>query len=201
MDRRPGIVFSIRGVLLGLVLVVAAPGFLLAQFPVPTQSTKEDPEPAQIHELVSKYCRLDYEGARLDAKAWPKFEPIVWWKSNPAFTQIDVVARYTVDIPPDATKGKYVVTVHYRLLGTYDLTTGYVRELEVSNQNVDFLVSTENLEWRIADAENTSPHLSRAAMLSWLNQQISTTEDAAAKARLQDALKQLQAQSASPFAK
>jgi hypothetical protein len=194
-------VFSIRHFLLGLVFVIAAPCLLLAQFPVPTQTTKEDPEPAQIHELVSKYCRLDYEGARLDAKAWAKFEPIVWWKSNPAFTQIDVVARYSVDIPPDATKGKYVVSVHYRLLGTYDLATGYVREPQVSNQSVDFLVSSENLEWRIADAENTSPHLSRAAMLSWLNQQISTTEDAAAKSRQQDALTQLQSQSASPFAK
>jgi hypothetical protein len=194
-------VFSIRRVLLGLALVVAAPGFLLAQFPVPTQHVSEDTEPAQIHELVSKYCRLDYEGARLDPQTWPKFEPIVWWKSNPNYTQIDVVARYSVDIPPEASKGKYVVTAHYRLLGTYDLKTGYVREPEVSNQNVDFLVSLENLEWRIADAENTSPHLSRAAMLKWVNEEINTTQDKEAKVRLQDALKQLQAQSASPFAK
>ena len=193
--------FSIRRVLLGLALVVGAPGLLLAQFPVPTQHVTEDTEPAQIHELVSRYCRLDYEGARLDSQARPKFEPIVWWKSNPAYTQIDVVARYSVDIPPESTKGKYVVTVHYRLLGVYDLTTGYLRELQVSNQNVDFLVSLENLEWRIADAENTSPHLSRAAMLKWLDQQINTTQDNAAKLRLQDALKQLQAQSGSPFAK
>lgn len=193
--------FSIRHVLLGFAFVIAAPGFLLAQFPVPTQHVTEDTEPAQIHELVSKYCRLDYEGARLDSQAWPKFGSIVWWKSNPDYTQIDVVARYSVDIPPDATKGKYVVTVHYRLLGVYDLTTGYVREPQVSNQNVDFLVSSENQEWRIADAENTSPHLSRAAMLNWLNKQISTTQDQAATARYQDALKQLQSQSASPFAK
>ncbi|MGD0931897.1 MAG: hypothetical protein ABR902_14700 [Candidatus Korobacteraceae bacterium] len=193
--------FSICRVLLGLALVVGAPGFLLAQFPVPTQTTKEDPEPAQIHELVSKYCRLDYEGARLDAQAWPKFEPIVWWKSNPNYTRIDVVARYSVDLPPEASKGKYVVSVHYRLLGTYDLTTGYVREPQVSNQDVDFLVSSENLEWRIADAENTSPHLSRAAMLNWLNRQITTAPDQAAKTRYEDALKQLQAQSGSPFAK
>jgi len=194
-------VFSISRILLGLALVIGAPGFLLAQFPVPTQHVTEDTEPAQIHELVSKYCRLDYEGARLDPQAWPKFEQIVWWKSNPSYTQIDVVARYGVDIPPDVTKGKYVVTVHYRLLGTYDLKTGYVREPEVSNQNVDFLVSLDNLEWRIADAENTSPHLSRAAMLKWLNDQINTTQDNEAKVRMQDALKQLQAQSPSPFAK
>lgn len=194
---------SFRHILPAIALLLGAPSFLLAQFPVPTTHEPDNTEPAQIHELVSKYCRLDYEGARLDPQAWSKFEPIAWWKSNPNYTQIDVVARYSVDMPPapDTAKGKYVVTVHYRLLGTFDLTTGYVREPEVSNQNVDFLVTMENLEWRIADAENTSPHLSRAAMLKWLNQQTSTTQDQSAKARYQDALKQLQAQSASPFAK
>ncbi|MGA2902265.1 MAG: hypothetical protein ABSD98_00415, partial [Candidatus Korobacteraceae bacterium] len=134
-------------------------------------------------------------------QAWPKFQPLVWWTSAPSYTQIDVVARYSVDIPPEPKDGKYQVTVHYRLLGTYDLTNGYVPEPPGANQDVDFLVSSEKTEWRIGDAENTFPHLSRAAMLSWLNKQISTTQDPSAKARYQDALKQLQAQSASPFAK
>jgi len=37
--------------------------------------------------------------------------------------------------------------------------------------------------------------------LKWLNEQINMTQDTGAKVRLQDAVKQLQAQSASPFAK
>jgi len=194
-------VWLIRNALLAGVMLVSAPGFLLAQYSVPTEHSLEDTEPAQMHELVSKYCRLDYEGARLDAQAWPKFQPLVWWTSAPNYTQIDVVARYTVDMPSEAKNGKYEVTVHYRLLGTYDLTNGYVREPEGAIQNVDFLVTSENTEWRIGDAENTFPHPSRAAMLKWLNGKINTTQDVAAKARYQDALKQLQSQSASPFAK
>jgi hypothetical protein len=184
-----------------LIMSVVIPVLSRAQFPVPTNRGGEDAEPAQTRELVSRYCRLDYEGARLDPQAWPKFQPLVWWKSNPAYTQIDVVARYTVDLPPASDHSKYSVPVHYRLLGVYDVTTGYLREPDGSNQNVDFAVTTENMESRIADAENTSPHPSRAAMLKWLNEQIGATQDSATKTRLQNALQQLQAQSGSPFAK
>lgn len=193
---------STRRILLATALFIGAPGFLLAQFPVPNGKSLEDVEPAQIHELVSKYCRLDYEGATLDSQAWAKIQPLVWWKSNPDYSKIDVVARYQVDMPTASnTQGKFTATVHYRLLGTYDLTNGYVPEPPGTNQDVDFLVSSENTDTRIADAENTLPHPSRAAMLKWLNQKLGTAPDAAAKRRLQDALQQLQAQSASPFAK
>ncbi len=192
----------VPGLLLAVVLFIAAPGFLLAQFPMPNAKSLEDAEPAQIHELVSKYCRLDYEGATLDLQAWPKIQPLVWWKSRPEYSKINVVARYQVDMPvASGTQGKDAVTVHYRLLGTYDLTTGYVAEPPGSNQDVDFLVSSENTDTRIADAENTLPHPSRAAMLKWLNEKLSTAQDDASKKRYQDALKQLEAQSASPFAK
>jgi hypothetical protein len=174
--------------------------FALAQFPVNINHA-DDSQPAQIRELVSKYCRTEYEGARLDPQSWSKIQPLVWWRSSPEYTQIDVISRYTVDSEPVSNHGKYVVAVHYRLLGVYDLTTGYVPEPEVAAQDVSFTVTNENTEWRIADAENTFPHPSRAAMLKWLNDKLSSTQDEAAKVRYQQALKQLQAQSASPFAK
>ena len=193
-----------RAILLAVALIVCAPGFLLAQFPMPSKGSlsAEDAEPAQIHELVSKYCRLDYEGALLDGQGWAKVQPLVWWKANPEYSKINVVARYQVDMPTaSSTQGKFTTTVHYRLLGTYDLATGYVPEPPGSNQDVDFLISSENTGTRIADAENTLPHPSRAAMLKWLNEKLSTAQDDAAKRRYQDALKLLEAQSASPFAK
>jgi len=197
-------VLLIRAILLAVALIVVAPSFLLAQFPMPSKGSlsAEDAEPAQIHELVSKYCRLDYEGALLDGQGWAKIQPLVWWKSKPEYSKINVIARYQVDMPATtSSQGKVAVTVHYRLLGTYDLTNGYVTEPPGSNQEVNFLVSSENTGTRIADAENTLPHPSRAAMLKWLNEKLSTTQDDAAKRRYQDALKQLEAQSASPFAK
>ncbi len=192
----------IRSVLLAVAVLIGTPGFLSAQFSMPSKGSLEDSEPAQIHELVSKYCRLDYEGATLDSQTWPKIQPLVWWKSNHDYSKINVVARYQVDMPAaSTTAGKFTVTVHYRLLGTYDMTNGYVSEPPGSNQDVAFLVSSENTDTRIADAENTLPHPSRAVMLKWLNEKMSAAPDDAAKKRYQDALTQLQAQSASPFAK
>jgi hypothetical protein len=193
-------VLSFRRILLAVAFLINA-SFVLAQFPVDLNHPSNDAQPTQMRELVSKYCRLDYEGVSLDPQSWSKIQPLVWWKSSPEYTQIDVVSRYTVDSEPESKNGKYVAEVHYRLLGIYDLATGYVPEPGGATQDVSFLVTTENTEWRIADAENTYPHPSRAAMLKWLNDKISTTPDEAAKTRYQDALQQLQAQSASPFAK
>jgi hypothetical protein len=189
-----------RRVLLAVIFLINA-SFSLAQFPVNLNRAEEEAVPARMRELVSKYCRLDYEGARLDPQSWEKVQPLVWWRASPGYTQIDVISRYTVDSQPESSHGKYIVAVHYRLLGIYDLATGYVPEPEATTQDVSFTVTTENTEWRIADSENTSPHPSRAVMLKWLSDKISTTQDEAAKARYQDALRQLQAQSASPFAK
>ena len=193
--------FSIRRALIAAFFLVSTATLSLAQFPVPTQRPLEDETPVKMRELVARYCRLDYEGARLDPQAWEKFKPLVWWAEPPKYSQINVVARYVVDPEPVSRNGKYVVSVHYRLLGTYDLANGYVPEGPGSMQNVDFVVSPENTEHRISDAENTFPHPSRAAMLKWLNEQIAATQDAATKDRLQRALTEVQAQPASPFVK
>ena len=144
---------------------------------------------------------LDYEGARLDGQGWAKVEPLVTWRSNPDYAQINVISRYTVDADPTESHGKFTVTVHYRLLGSYNLVTGYVREPPNSVQQVSYVVSGTNGEWRILDSDNGLPHPSRAAMLKWLNDKLNATQDEPAKLRYQDALRQLQAQPASPFAK
>ncbi len=190
---------SFRRVVLSIAFLINA-SFLLAQFPVGINHS-DDSLPAQMRELVSKYCRTEYEGARLDTSSWSKIQPLVWWRSSPEYSQIDVISRYEVDSEPESSHGKYMVGVHYRLLGIYDMANGYVPEPAGATQDVSFTVTNENTEWRIADAENTYPHPSRAAMLKWLNDKIAGATDAAAKARYQEALKLLQAQSASPFAK
>ncbi len=174
---------------------------MFAQFPMPTQRPQEDMTGAQVRELVSKYCRLDYEGARLDPGSWSKFQPLVWWTSAPEVAKINVIARYSVDPEPIENHGKYSVTVHYRLLGTFDPALGYVREPEGSNQDVYYGVTQENTEWRIADSDNNLPHPSRGAMIKWLTQQIAAAKDEAMKGRYQSALDHIQQQSASPFAK
>jgi len=191
----------LRRSLLVLAFVVGSTRFAGAQMGLPLGHLEQDTKSADVRELVSKYCRLDYEGARLDGQGWSKVEPLVSWRSNPEYAEINVIARYTVDPEPASSHGKYTVTVHYRLLGSYNLTMGYVREAPNSVQDVQYAVTNTSGELRISDSENSLPHPSRAAMLKWLNDKLNAAQDEPAKIRYQNALRQLQAQPASPFAK
>ena len=193
----------IRRSLLSFAFVVGFACFLVAQstMPLPIGRVEQDTKSAEVRELVSRYCRLDYDAARLDGQGSAKIEPLVSWKSNPEFTEINVIARYTVDPEPTSSHDKYTVMVHYRLLGTYNLVTGYVPEPPGASQDVEYTVTDTNGNLRISDSANNLPHPSRAAMLKWLNGKLSATKDEQAKTRYQEALRQLLAQPASPFAK
>ena len=72
-------------------------------------------------------------------------------RTNREYTEINVISRYTVDPEPVENHGKYTVTVHYRLLGSYNLDIGYVREAPNSVQDVNYVVTGTNGEWRISD--------------------------------------------------
>jgi hypothetical protein len=182
---------SLRGFAVSLLFVLAAVCLSQAQFDMPLNHPGQDTTPQQVRELVSQYCRLDYEGARLDPKSWTKFQPLVWWKTNPDFAHIDVIARYIVEATPVVTHGKSTVKVQYQSLGQFEIGVGYSRQVETSKE-VEYAVTAENGEWRISDAEPNFPHVSRVAMLKWLNDQINTTQNPAAKDLYQEAMRQLQ---------
>jgi hypothetical protein len=169
--------------------------------PLPLGHVDQDTKSADVHELVSKYCRLDYEGARLDGQGWAKIQPLVSWHANPEYAEINVISRYEVETDSTANHGKYTVTVRYHLLGSYALSTGYVPEGPGSVQTVEYTVTDTNGDLRMTDSANSLPHPSRAAMLKWLNNKMSSAQDEPLQRRYQEALRQLQAQPASPFAK
>lgn len=184
---------SCRSFLFVLAVAVAAASSAPAQFGVPVGQRQQVEKSVEVRELVSKYCRLDYDGARLRTPDWPKLQPLVWWKSSPEYSQINVISRYTVEAEPTLNHGKYNVTVQYRLLGSFDLVTGYIHEPANSVQEVNYTVSAVNDEWRISEADNTLPHPSRIAMVKWLNEKAEATQDPSAKKLYEEALRQLQA--------
>lgn len=186
-------------VVLGMVLLASVGAS--AQFGVPLSHSDPKLEPVTVRELVARYCRLDYSGARLVASDWPKLETTVAWRTNPEFPLFMVTSRFDVDSDLGFEHGKYQVIVHYRLLGKYNLTEGYSEEAPNQIQNVLFTVAEVNGDWRITEIEPNYPHPSKAAALQWLNLQLSGTQDAVAKTIYQNALDQLQAQKASPLAK
>lgn len=165
-----------------------------AQFGVPLNRNDEKLEPVAVRELVARYCRLDYAGARLSPTDWPKLQPLVAWPANPDFSLMMVTSRFDVDADPVPQHGKYLVTVHFRLLGKYDMSEGYSQKPASAVEDVQFVVAEVNGDWRIAEAEPNYPHPSSSALLRWLNKNLDETQDPAAKVIYRQALERLQSQ-------
>ena len=109
-----------------------------------------------------------------------------------------VTSRFDLDQEPTLEHGKYMVTVHYRLLGKYDMAEGYSNDSANTVQDVNFVVSEVNDDLRIVDIEPSYPHLSRAAILQWLNKKLADDQDPASKVMYQHAVQDLQAPKSSP---
>ena len=171
-----------------------------AQFGIPTQLPKQTNE-AEVRNKVGQYCRLDYLGARLSDQDFQKLKPVVNWHSNPDFPLIDVVSRYDLGTNVTQEHGKWHVTVTYHLLGRFNLGQGYSTEVSGSNMEVGFTVQEINGELKVLDADPSYPHPSRAAMLKWLEDKQGAAPDPQTKIIYEHAIKDLSAQSGSPFAK
>jgi len=171
----------------------------LAQFGVPLNHTDPKLEPVTVRELVARYCRLDYAGARLNSTDWVKLQPLVAWQANPDYSLFMATSRFDVDTDLVPEHGKYQVTVHYRLLGKYYMSEGYSQESANQVEDVHYVVAEVNGDWRITEAEPNYPHPSRAAALQWLNKKLAEAPDPVAKTIYQHAVEQLQAQKATPL--
>ncbi len=185
-----------RSFLLFFVLTASA---AFAQFGIPTQLPKQTND-AEVRNKVGQYCRLDYTGARLTEPDFQKLKPVVNWPKNPDYPLIDVVSRYDVSTLR-SDHGKWTVTVTYHLLGRFNLGQGYSTEIAGSDKEVAFTVQDLNGELKVTDLDPNYPHPSRAAMLKWLQDKQGATSDPAVKVIYEHAIKELSAQSGSPFAK
>ena len=183
---------SKRVVFAVLALLLSAGIGAEAQFGVPLGRTDPKRESVAARELVARYCRVDYAGARLYRSEWPKIEPLVSWRSNPEFPLMMVTSRFDLDAEPTLEHGKYLISVHYRLLGKYDMAEGYSNESANKIQDVQFVVAEVNDDLRIIDIEPSYPHPSRAAVLQWLNKKLADDQDLASKTMYQHALQDLQ---------
>jgi hypothetical protein len=185
---------SVRTGIVLLTFVAAVVAAAEAQYGVPLNRNDEKLEPVTVRELVARYCRMDYAGARLNPADWPKLQPLVAWPANPDFSLMMVTLRFDVDAEPVPQRGKYLVTVHFRLLGKYDMAEGYSPRPASAVEDVQFVVAEVNGDWRITDAEPNYPHPSRSVLMQWLNKKLDETQDPAAKVIYRQAVEQLQAQ-------
>ncbi len=180
-------------------LLTAGTGF--GQFGIPTQIPKQTTD-ADIRNKVAQYCRLDYTGARLSDQDFQKLKSVVNWPKDPDYPLIDVVSRFDVGnsvAPPE--HGKWRVTVTYHLLGRFNLGQGYSTESAGTTRQVEFTVQDINGDLKVTDLDPNYPHPARAPMLKWLQEKDAAAPDPQTKVIYEQAIKDLSAQSGSPFAK
>ncbi len=137
--------------------------------------------------LLSNFCRLDFEGARLQAAGWNRMKPFTSLRSNPEFERIVVVLRYDVETVERPTE---TVRVIYKAVGSYSETEGYTAFS--ANDHVVFRTQEERGDLMVTEIAPAAPHVSPKAAIDWMNLRIrdsSTSE--IERAHLKEAIAEL----------
>jgi hypothetical protein len=178
MTRRLLCLFSL------FVLTSAAVAQLGAGVPLNTPSVIDTVTKKRI--LLSNYCRLDFEGARLRPDGWNRFRPYTSMPSNPDYSRIVIVTRYSVEAP----QGGALLYVSFQQVGYYDEVEGYVA-LPASDR-VEFHVEEHRDEVLVRNVSPGMPHVSPRAAIAWMNLRMadSKTSDVE-RGHLKEAVNQL----------
>lgn len=137
--------------------------------------------------LLSNYCRLDFDGARLQAAGWDRFKPFTSQHANPDFTRVIVVTRYDIESldRPDELR-----SASYQMVGYYQEGEGYTASS--SNDRVTFRVQEQNGNLVVTEVSSEMPHVSPHAAVTWMNQRLSDPKtNELARAQLTEAVNRL----------
>jgi hypothetical protein len=137
--------------------------------------------------LLSAYCRLDFEGVRLQADGWSRFKPHTSLRANPEFSRFVVVSRYDVEVTEPPTSR---VVVKYLAVGIYDLAEGYTPA--PSPALASFRVQEQSEALVITEFVPAEPHVSIRAALAWMNARLNDPKTAVwEQAHLRQAIAEL----------
>ncbi len=137
--------------------------------------------------LLASYCRLDFEGARLDPEGWARIKPYTSLRTNPDYQQVLIVSRYDVVPHPDQPS---TVTVNYRVLAIFDLNEGY-STLNM-NSAAEFRTQEQNDELLIVGMSSPLPRVSPQAAVNWMKARLADSQlPDSERIYMENALKQL----------
>jgi len=139
--------------------------------------------------VVSAYCRLDFQGARLSPEGWERIGPLTTFRENPEFNSFFIVSRYQLIENPKPTDE---LDVAYVVIGRYEDGAGYM-PMPASVKNVTFEMRDQKDELRISHIDTPTPFVSRAAALAWLKSKLAMQKDAAGRAPIEGAIRALEA--------
>ncbi len=157
----------------------------MTSLPIGTHANQR--EPSRI--VVNDYCRMDYQGMRLEKDSWERIKSLTTWKTNPDWQGFTVITKYEVQ-PGDEGLRSASVNVRYAVLGHFDVGMGYVSEPR--KEEVSFLLKEVESSWRInAQDPPINPHVSKQRAITWLKASLVKEKDAGNKAAIEKALKDL----------
>ena len=137
--------------------------------------------------LLSNFCRLDFEGARLQATGWNRLKPFTSLHSNPEFERIVVVLRFDVE---SVERPSETVRVNYKAVGYYSETEGYTAIS--ANDHVTFRTQEQHGDLMVTEITPAAPHVSPRAAIDWMNLRISDSNTSEIeRAHLKEAIAQL----------
>jgi hypothetical protein len=137
--------------------------------------------------LLSNYCRLDFEGARLQAAGWDRFKRYTSLRANPEFHRIVIVTRFNIENLEQPTEE---LSVGYQTLGFYQEGEGYTAL--ASNDQVTFRIQEQRGELLVTEVRPESPHVSARAAAAWMNLRLADPQTSdLERVHLRDAVEQL----------
>jgi hypothetical protein len=137
--------------------------------------------------LLSNYCRLDFEGARLQSAGWSRFKPYTSLRVNPEFTSVVVVTRFDIEGQQQPSEMLYA---NYQAVGIYDESEGYTAA--ASSERVAFRIQEQGDSLLVSEISPETPHVSPRAAIAWMTLRISDPKTSELeRAHLKDALEQL----------
>jgi hypothetical protein len=142
-------------------------------------------------QVISAYCRLDFQGARLTPEGWERIRNLSSFRENPDYSSVFVVSRYQLietHAPSDSLSVAYVV------IGRYDDGAGYA-PMPAVVRNVTFEIRDQSGELRIVRIDPSTPFVSSRAMIDWLKAKLANQKDARSRGSLEAAILALEAQS------
>jgi hypothetical protein len=113
--------------------------------------------------LLSNFCRLDFEGARLEPAGWNRLKPYTSLRNNPEFTRVIVVTRFNIETPEQPSEE---LSASYQTVGYYQEGEGYTPAS--SNDQVIFRVQEQNDNLLVTEFHPEAPHVSPRAALAWM---------------------------------
>ena len=144
--------------------------------------------------LLSAYCRLDFQGARLSPEGWERMRNLSNFRENPDFTSVFIVSRYQLI---EVTAPTEEIQVAYVVVGRYEEGAGYM-PMPSTVRNVTFEIRDQSGELRIVRIDPPTPFVSRKAAIDWLKSRLTNQKEESGRAQIEASIKALEAESASP---